>query len=97
MILGIIGWIVVGLIAGVVASKVVTLRGDDAWLGIAAAVGGAVVAGVLYSVISGAGVTAWNPWGLLVATAGGVAGAVTWHLIRSRSISHATYKPRSSY
>ncbi len=96
MILGILGWVVVGLVVGFVASKVVSLAGDDPRMGIGCAVGGAVVAGILYGVISGAGVTAWNPWGLLVAAVGAVAGAVTWHLVRSRTISHAAYKPRSS-
>jgi uncharacterized membrane protein YeaQ/YmgE (transglycosylase-associated protein family) len=97
MLLGIVGWIVVGLVIGFVTSKVVNLRGDDPRLGIAAAVGGAVVAGALFSMISGGGVTAWNVWGLLCAAGGAVVGVVLWHLIRSRTISHTRYVPRRSY
>jgi uncharacterized membrane protein YeaQ/YmgE (transglycosylase-associated protein family) len=97
MLLGIIGWVVVGLLAGFIAQKFVNLRGDDPKLGIAVATGGAIVMGILYSIISGAGVTAWNPWSLLFAAIGAVAGAVIWPLVRSRSISHAGHTSRRSY
>src|SRR4051812_46087647 len=84
MLLGIIGWIVVGLVVGFVASKVVNLRGDDPLPGIGVAAAVAVVSGALYSIISGNGVTAWNPWGLLFAVLGAGAGAAVWHVVRSR-------------
>ncbi len=86
--LSILGWIVAGLIAGFVASKLVDLRGDDVRFGIMAAVAGAVVAGILHAVFSGAGLNPWQTWGALFALLGGAVGAGAWHLIRSRSISH---------
>lgn len=95
--LGILGWLVVGLLVGFVASKVVNLRGDDPRFGIGAAVLGAVVAAVVYTVASGAGVSAWNAWSLLWAAVGATVGAVAWHAIRSRSISHDSYVARRSY
>ena len=97
MLVGILGWIVVGLIVGFVASKAVNLRGDDPRLGIGAAAGGAIVVGLLYSVISGSGVTAWNPWSLLFAAIGALAAVIVWHAVRSRTISHAHQTSRSSY
>src|SRR5687767_3743228 len=97
MLLGILGWIVVGVVVGLVAAKCVNLRGDDPRFGIAVAVGSAVVAGILYSLISGAGVTAFNVWGLLSALLAAVVGVVIWHLVRSRYISHDRYVPRQSY
>lgn len=97
MLIGIIGWIVIGLIVGFIATKVVNLRGDDPRLGIAVAAGGAIVVAWLYSLISGAGVTAWNPWSLMFAAIGAVIAVVTWHGVRSRYVSHARYTPRSSY
>jgi uncharacterized membrane protein YeaQ/YmgE (transglycosylase-associated protein family) len=97
MLLGIITWIVVGLIVGFIAGKVVNLRGDDIRLGIGAAVAGAILAAVLYHVIGGVSVRAWNPWALLFAAIGGVVGAVVWHGVRSRYISHERYTPRQSY
>ena len=95
MVLSIFGWIVVGSIVGLVASKVVNLRGDDPKLGAAAAAGGAIAGGLLFSVISGT--TAWNPWGLLWAAGGALLGVIVWHAVRSRSISHARQTKRSSY
>ncbi|HZN69323.1 MAG TPA: hypothetical protein VFB66_28875 [Tepidisphaeraceae bacterium] len=97
MFVGLLGWVVLGLIIGFIASKFVNLRGDDARLGIGVAALGAVLAGAAYSIISGDGVSAWNLWSLIFAAAGAVAGAVAWHGVRSRYISKAPYTHRSSY
>ena len=97
VILAIVEWIVVGLVVGFVASKMVNLHGDDPKLGIFSAVGGAVVAAALYTFFSGAGVGAWVPWTLACAALGAAGGAVAWHAVRSRSISHDRYVPRRSH
>jgi uncharacterized membrane protein YeaQ/YmgE (transglycosylase-associated protein family) len=97
MILGVLGWIVVGVVVGFVATKLVNLRGDDPRLSIGVAAGGAVVAGILYSMISGNGVSAWNAWSIVCAALGATVGAIAWHVVRSRYISHERYTPRSSY
>ena len=97
MFLGIAGWFVVGLIVGFVASKAVNLRGDDPKLGIAAACGGALLAGALYSMFSGSPVSAWNAWSLIYAAVGAVVLTVIWHLVRSRYISKSSYTVRRSY
>jgi uncharacterized membrane protein YeaQ/YmgE (transglycosylase-associated protein family) len=97
MILGIVSWLVVAVVVGFIASKVTDLRGDDPKLGHAAACGGAIFAAVLYTVISGSGVSAWNVWSLISAALGAVAGVVTWHAVRSRSVSRDSYTRRSSY
>ena len=93
MVLGILGWLVVGFIA----SKIVDLHGDDPRLGIGAAVGGGVVVAVLYTLISGSGVSAWNPWSLIWATIGAAAGVTACHAVRSRYVSRESYTRRSSY
>jgi uncharacterized membrane protein YeaQ/YmgE (transglycosylase-associated protein family) len=92
-----LGWIVVGLIVGFVASKVVDLHGDDVRFGLAASVVGAVVAGIAFAVISASGLTPWRPLGLVFAAIGAAVGATTWHLIRSRTISHDQGTVRRSY
>lgn len=97
MFLGILEWVVIGLVVGFVASKVVNLRGDDARFGIGVTLGAALVVAAVYSWQSGSGVSAWNPWGLLFAVIGAAVGAVVWHAVRSRFISHEVYRPRSSY
>jgi drug/metabolite transporter (DMT)-like permease len=97
MFIGIIGWVVVGLAVGFVVSKVLDLHGDDPMLGIGAALGGAILFAVLYTVISGAGVSYFNLWSLMFAAIGAGVGVATWHLIRSKFVSHAPYSRRKSY
>lgn len=97
MFMGFIGWVVVGLLVGFIVSKVLDLHGDDPRLGIGIAVAGAIVGATLYTVISGAGVSAFNVWSLIFAAVGAGAGVAGWHLIRSKSVSRAPYSRRSSY
>ena len=97
MLMGIIGWLVIGLLVGFIVSKTLDLHGDDPRLGIAVAVGGAIVFAALYTIISGAGVSAFNIWSIIFAAVGASAGAVTWHTIRSKYVSRTPYSRRSSY
>jgi len=97
MIFGIIGWVAVGLIVGFIARKMTDLHGDDPRLGIAIAAGGAVIAGLLYSLVTWSPVTAWNFWSILFATLGGIAGVLIWHQVRSRYVSRSSYTTRRSY
>jgi uncharacterized membrane protein YeaQ/YmgE (transglycosylase-associated protein family) len=68
---GIISWIVVGLIAGLLAKFL--LPGDDpGGLIVTTLIGmaGAVVGGILIGVLGGTGATGFNVWSILVATLG---------------------------
>jgi uncharacterized membrane protein YeaQ/YmgE (transglycosylase-associated protein family) len=93
----ILSWIAAGLVIGYIASRVVNLRGDDPRFGIGAAALGAVVAGVIYSVVTGTSIATWTLWGFVTAAVVALLTVVAWHLIRSRTISHERYVPRSSY
>ena len=97
MFIGIVGWVVLGLIIGFVASKFIDLRGDDPRLGIAVACGGAIVGGVLQAVISGSGVLPWNIWSVIFAALGSVIGVIVWHLVRARFATGETFTARRSY
>jgi len=97
MFLGLLGWIAVGLLVGFVTTKLVNLRGDDPRLSIGVAAAGAICGAVIYTIFSGAGVSAWNPWSLLSAAGGAAVAMVIWHAVRSRTISHDTYTSRRSY
>jgi uncharacterized membrane protein YeaQ/YmgE (transglycosylase-associated protein family) len=80
--MGIISWIVVGLIAGLLAK--VLLPGDDpGGLIITTLIGmaGAVVGGVLIGVLGGAGATGFNVWSIVVATLGAVVLLFVYRLI----------------
>jgi uncharacterized membrane protein YeaQ/YmgE (transglycosylase-associated protein family) len=91
-----LSWIAAGLIIGAMASKAVNLRGDDPRFGIAAAVAGALLVAVIFSMVRGYAMTVWALWPFVVAVIGGVVGVVLWHVIRSRTISHDRYVPRQS-
>ena len=95
--IGIITWIVLGIVTGFIASKVVNLRGDDPLIGIGCAVGGAIVGGILFSVISGRGVLPWDLSSMVCAVAGAVLGAIIYHTIRARSITKTQQSLRRSY
>jgi uncharacterized membrane protein YeaQ/YmgE (transglycosylase-associated protein family) len=82
MLISVIGWAILGTIAGFAASKMVNLRGDDPRMGIALGGVGAVICGWLYSVISGTAMNGFNIWSLLVAAVGAVAALAAWHAWR---------------
>jgi uncharacterized membrane protein YeaQ/YmgE (transglycosylase-associated protein family) len=71
--MGIIGWIVIGALAGWIASK---LTGNDAEMGagmnILVGIVGGFLGGLLMNLFGGLGITGFNLWSLLVATAGAV-------------------------
>ena len=71
--MGILSWIVIGLIAGLLAKLV--MPGDNpGGLIVTTLIGmaGAVVGGFLIGVLGGAGATGFNVWSILVATVGAV-------------------------
>jgi uncharacterized membrane protein YeaQ/YmgE (transglycosylase-associated protein family) len=87
MLIGIIGWLLVGLIAGFIASKLVNLRGDEPAISITVSAVAAVLGGWLFSAISGSPVSAFNIWSLLIAAwVAGMALAI-WHAVRRRYAS----------
>jgi uncharacterized membrane protein YeaQ/YmgE (transglycosylase-associated protein family) len=85
MFIGLVCWIVIGLIAGLVVNKVIKLRGDDPKLGPIAGAAGAVVGGMLFGLFTTAGVTVFDSRSLLAAAAGALATLAAWHLARRAS------------
>ena len=75
--MGLISWLVLGLIAGFIGSKIVNKTGQGLWLDIALGIVGAVVGGFLFSGVFGVeGITGLNVWSLIVAIIGSV--VVLW-------------------
>ena len=87
MVMGVIGWIILGLFAGFIASKLMNKRGEGLPFYILLGIVGAVTGGWLFNATGAAGVTGFNVWSLLVAVIGAVALLWVWHAIR-RSVSH---------
>jgi uncharacterized membrane protein YeaQ/YmgE (transglycosylase-associated protein family) len=82
--MGIIAWLVFGLLAGFIASKIVNHRGEGMILDIALGIVGAFVGGFLFHLIGGYGITGFNLWSLLVAIGGSILVLVAYHAIAGR-------------
>jgi uncharacterized membrane protein YeaQ/YmgE (transglycosylase-associated protein family) len=83
--MSIIGWIVLGLIAGWIASKLVGGTGQGIFLDIALGIVGAVVGGFLYSAIfGGPGVTGVNPGSIIVSIIGAIIVLWVYHALTGR-------------
>ncbi len=80
--MSIISWIVLGLIAGFIGSKLVNKTGEGFLLDIALGVVGAVVGGWLFSVFGMSGVTGLNIYSLIVAVVGAVVFLLAYRAIR---------------
>jgi uncharacterized membrane protein YeaQ/YmgE (transglycosylase-associated protein family) len=70
--MGIISWIVLGLIAGFIGSKIVDSQGQGLWLNMALGIVGALVGGFLFSLFGAAGVTGFNLYSMIVAIVGSI-------------------------
>ena len=85
--MGILAWLVLGLIAGFIGSKIVNKSGEGLVLDIVLGIVGAVVGGFLFNMFGGAGVTGLNLYSLLVAVIGAVVVLVVYHMVfRGRRI-----------
>lgn len=79
-----IAWIVLGLIAGFIASKIVNKSGEGMILDIILGIVGAVVGGYLFQTFGMAGVTGVNLYSILVASIGAIIFLVIYHAIFRR-------------
>jgi uncharacterized membrane protein YeaQ/YmgE (transglycosylase-associated protein family) len=77
-----IAWIVLGLLAGFIGSKLVKNRGEGIVLDVLLGIVGAVVGGWLFNRFGAIGVTGFNLYSLLVAVIGAVLVLVVYHAIR---------------
>jgi uncharacterized membrane protein YeaQ/YmgE (transglycosylase-associated protein family) len=82
--MSIIAWIVLGLIAGFIGSKIVNKRGEGLIRDILLGIVGAVVGGWLFQAFGAAGVTGLNLYSLLVAVVGAIVLLVLYHAIFGR-------------
>jgi len=83
----ILTWIVLGLLAGFIGSKLVNKTGEGVVLDIALGIVGAVVGGFVFNRFGSSGVTGLNIYSLLVSVFGAVLFLVAYHLIRRRNLA----------
>ena len=83
--MSILGWIVLGLIAGFIASMIVNRTGEGCMRDVALGIIGALVGGALFSAFGGQGVTGFNLYSMFVAVVGAVLVLVIYHALIRRS------------
>jgi uncharacterized membrane protein YeaQ/YmgE (transglycosylase-associated protein family) len=70
--MSIIAWIILGLIAGFLASKIVNKTGEGLFVDILLGIVGAIVGGWLFTAFGEPGVTGFNLYSMLVAVIGAI-------------------------
>jgi uncharacterized membrane protein YeaQ/YmgE (transglycosylase-associated protein family) len=83
--MSIIAWIVLGLIAGFIASKIFVGSGQGFLMDIVLGIVGAVVGGYIFSAVGSTGITGFNLWSMFVAVIGAVVLLWIYHAISGRS------------
>jgi uncharacterized membrane protein YeaQ/YmgE (transglycosylase-associated protein family) len=82
--MSIIGWLVLGLIAGFIASKIVNKRGEGFLVDIVLGIVGALVGGFLFAAFGAVGVTGFNFYSMLVAIIGAIVVLILYHAVFGR-------------
>jgi uncharacterized membrane protein YeaQ/YmgE (transglycosylase-associated protein family) len=79
--MGILSWIILGLIAGFIGSKLVNKSGEGLIMDIALGVVGAIVGGFLMSLVGFGGVDGLNIYSIIVAVIGAVVVLYVYHMV----------------
>lgn len=83
--MGIIAWLVLGLIAGFIASKLINKTGEGLVMDIVLGVVGALVGGFVFTRFFGQpGVTGFNLYSMFVAVVGAVIVLLIYHMVFRR-------------
>jgi uncharacterized membrane protein YeaQ/YmgE (transglycosylase-associated protein family) len=80
--MSILAWIVLGLIAGFIGSKIVNKSGEGIVTDILLGIVGAVVGGFIFRAVGASGVTGLNVYSLIVAVIGSIVFLVIYHAVR---------------
>lgn len=82
--MSIIAWLILGLISGFIASKIVNKTGEGLVLDIILGIVGAVVGGWLFTMFGHSGVTGVNLYSMFVAVLGAVVVLLVYHAVTRR-------------
>jgi uncharacterized membrane protein YeaQ/YmgE (transglycosylase-associated protein family) len=75
-------WIILGLVAGFIGSKLVNKTGEGIVLDIILGIVGAIAGGWLFSLFGASGVTGLNLYSVFVAVIGAIGVLLVYHAIR---------------
>ena len=76
-----IAWIILGLIAGFIGSKIVNKSGQGLIMDIVLGIVGAIVGGFVFSLFGATGVTGLNIWSLIVSVIGAIIVLWVYHKV----------------
>ena len=79
-----LAWILLGLVAGFIGSKIVNKTGEGLILDIILGIVGAVVGGWLFTLVGAHGVTGFNVYSIIVAVIGSIVVLVVYHALFRR-------------
>jgi len=82
--MSIIAWLILGLVAGFIASKLYAGSGQGTIIDIVLGIVGAFVGGFLFNMLGGAGVTGFNLYSMIVAVIGAVVVLWIYHAVTGR-------------
>jgi uncharacterized membrane protein YeaQ/YmgE (transglycosylase-associated protein family) len=82
--MSVIAWIVLGLIAGFIASKLVSGSGQGLLMDIVLGIVGAVVGGYLFTALGATGITGFDLYSMFVAIVGAAIVLWLYHAIAGR-------------
>ena len=82
--MSIVAWILLGLLSGFIASKLVNGSGEGLLLDMLLGVVGAFVGGAAFHLVGQTGVTGFNLWSVFVSVLGSILVLVAYHAIRGR-------------
>lgn len=86
--MSVLAWIILGLIAGFIASKIVNKRGEGFLVDTLLGMVGAVIGGWLFNSLGSIGVTGFNLWSMFVAVIGAIILLVIYHAVTGRRHVH---------
>ena len=82
--MSIIGWIILGLISGFIASKLVNRTGEGFILDVVLGIVGAIVGGFIFTQFGGTGITGFNIYSMFVSVVGAVIVLLLYHALFNR-------------
>jgi uncharacterized membrane protein YeaQ/YmgE (transglycosylase-associated protein family) len=82
--MSVLGWIVLGLIAGFIGSKIVNKQGEGLFVDIILGIVGAIVGGFIFTRVGAQGINGFNLYSMFVAVVGAIIVLFLYHLIVRR-------------
>jgi uncharacterized membrane protein YeaQ/YmgE (transglycosylase-associated protein family) len=82
--MSVLAWVILGLIAGFIGSKIVNSSGQGLLIDIVLGIVGAVVGGYLFTAIGATGVTGFNLYSIFVAIVGACVVLWLYHALSRR-------------